>query len=86
MVAPRRRFWSPFILIPRRAVTRGLVGDSRLWRVVAAIVFGTSLLKRFVSGGEEIVTVERMRPGETMVLRTIAPVARRARRRAARAK
>jgi hypothetical protein len=49
-------------------------------------VFGASLLKRIVSGSEEIVTVERMRPGETMVLRTIAPVARRARRRTARTK
>jgi hypothetical protein len=84
MVAPRRRFWSPFILVRRRALTRGVLGNSPLWRVVAVVVFGKSLLKRLVGGGEEIVTVERMRPGETMVLRTIPPVARRARRRAAR--
>jgi hypothetical protein len=86
MVSPRRRFWLPSLLIRRRALARGVFGDNTLWRVVAAILFGMSMLKRIFRGGEEIVTVERMRPGETMVLRTIAPVPRRGRRRTARAK
>ncbi len=85
MVAPRRRFWSPFLLVRRRALTRGVLGNDTFWRAVAVVVFGKSLLKRAFKGSEEIVTTERLEPGQVMVLRTIPPVSRRARRRATRA-
>jgi hypothetical protein len=86
MVAPRRRPWSPSLLVRRRALTQGVLGNDRLWRAIAAVMFGASFLKRTLGRTEEIVTVERLRPGQTIVLRAIPYVSRRARRRAARAR
>ena len=82
MVAPRRRFLSPALIVRRNAFTKGVLGNEGLWRAVAVVVVGRSLLKRFLGRTEEIVTVERLAPGQSMLLRTIAPPSRRERRRA----
>jgi hypothetical protein len=80
MVARRRRFWSPRSVVSQRAVTRGVLGGDRLWRGVAAVMLGSSFLKRTFGRTEEVLTVERLRPGESVLVRTIAPTSRRERR------
>ena len=64
----------------RRAVTHGVLGGDRFWRGVAAVIFGASFLKRTVGRTEEILTVDRLRAGESLLVRTILPTSRRERR------
>jgi hypothetical protein len=80
VVAPRRRAYSPGLLIRRQALARGVFGNDRLWRAVAVVVFGSSLLKKLFGRTEEIVTTERLEIGQSMIVRPVAPTTRRERR------
>ncbi len=80
-----RRVISPSILVRRAALTNGVFGSSRVWRAVAIVVFGWRFLSRFVGRDEEVLTIDRLAPGESLTVRTIRPESRRDRRRRARA-
>jgi hypothetical protein len=80
MVAPRRRIWSPAFFVRSRAIAKGVLGGDRFWRGVAAVVFGASFLRRTFGRTMEVLTIERLRPGESVLVRTIAPMTRRDRR------
>ncbi len=74
---------SPTAVLRRRALTKGLLGGSRGWMAVGAVVWGPRLLKKAIGKNEQIVATEVLRPGQTIQLTTIEP-ATRAERRAAR--
>jgi hypothetical protein len=79
---PRRpRLLSPAILIRRTALTKGVLGPSRLWRFVAIVVFGWRFLNRFFGREEETLTIDRLAPGESLTVRTVRPPTRREKRR-----
>jgi len=79
-VAARRgsllSYLRPFALIRRRAINQGLFGPSTAWKIVAVVVFGGKKLQEVVGRREQLVTVEKMEPGQTMILRTIKPLTR----------
>jgi hypothetical protein len=83
---PRRsRLISPSILVRRAALTNGVLGRSRVWRFVAVVLFGWRFLSRFLVRQEEVLTIDRLAPGESITVRTIRPDRRRDRRRRSRA-
>lgn len=66
----------PFAIIRRKAINQGLFGPSTAWKIVALIVFGGKKLQDTIGRREQVVTIEKMEPGQTMILRTIKPLSR----------
>ena len=64
-------FPSPSMLIVRRAMVDGLFGDSRVWKVLAFVIIGRRMLQRIMGSEPRTVAVERIRPGETLILRGV---------------
>lgn len=52
------------------ALRRGLLGGSGLWTVVAALVWVPRLWRRYVSRQHEVLTTERLRPGQRISVAT----------------
>ena len=72
------------LILRRRAVLDGIFRGHRGWRAVAVVVFGARFLRRALGRNPQLLTIDRLLPGQTMVVRAIAPTSRRGRRRAAR--
>jgi hypothetical protein len=64
-------FPRPSFLITRRAMVDGLFGDSRLWKLIAFVIIGRRMLRRIMGSEPRIIAVERIRPGETLILRGV---------------
>jgi hypothetical protein len=64
-------FPSPSMLIVRRAMFDGLFGDSRFWKVLAFVIIGRRMLQRIMGSEPRVVAVERIRPGETLIMRGV---------------
>ena len=79
-MATRRRALSPSALIRNRAIHRGILGSSPLWRAVAIVVFGRRLLKRIVGKNAEDLGTEKLEAGQFVRIEAIAPSTRRERR------
>lgn len=65
-----RRFplLSPGLFIGRKAITQGFFGVSRVWQVIGVIVFGRMVLRRIMGGGSQTVAIERLEPGQRIIL------------------
>jgi hypothetical protein len=83
-MANRRRALSPSTLIRSRALQRGILGPSRLWRAVAIVVFGRRFLKRMFGKNADNLGTEKLEPGQFVLIEAIAPSNRRERRGAGR--
>jgi len=55
-------------MLRRRALRLGLLGGSRGWTYVWAVLFAARLLKRLTAGKEEILLKEEIQPGETLII------------------
>jgi hypothetical protein len=64
-------FPSPSMLVVRRAMTQGLFGESRMWKLIAFAIIGRRMLRRIMGSEPRTVAIERLRPGETLVLRGV---------------
>ena len=53
----------------RRAQVKGLLGGSRGWTILWAVLFGRRILKRLAGDAPEVVYSEELRPGEALVIR-----------------
>ena len=62
---------SPSMLVMRRAMFDGLFGDSRVWKVLAFVIIGRRMLQRIMGSQPRVVAVERIRPGETLIMRGV---------------
>ena len=72
MASPRLPlFPTPSMLVVRRAMVDGLFGESRLWRLVAFAIIGRRILRRVLGSDPVTVAVERLRPGDTLILRGV---------------
>lgn len=80
------RAFSPSTLLRHNALHKGLLGGRRGWMVVGLFVWGPRLLKRLVGRTEEVLTTERLLPGETVTITTLRPPTRAERKAAARAR
>jgi hypothetical protein len=79
-MATRRRALSPSALIRSRAIHKGILGSSPLWRAVAVVVFGRRFLKRFLGRNAEDLGTEKLVAGQFVCIEAIAPPTRRERR------
>ncbi len=59
---------SPGLFVRRKAISQGFFGDSRAWQVIGVLVFGRSVLRKFLKSGGETIAVERLKPGERIIL------------------
>ena len=79
-MATRRRALSLSALIRSRALQRGILGSSPLWRAVAVIVFGRRFLKRIFGRTPENLGTEKLEAGQGVEIEAIAPPSRQERR------
>ena len=57
----------------RRAQFKGVVGGSRGWTILWAVLMGGRLLRRVSSDKPEVVFTRKLRAGESLVLRSEHP-------------
>jgi hypothetical protein len=79
-MATRRRALSPSALIRTRAIHRGILGSSPLWRAIALVVFSRRFLKRILGKNPENLGTETLKAGQFVCVEAIAPPSRRDRR------
>lgn len=75
----------PSVVIRRQALSKGVIGGSWLWRIVATVVFGRSILKRVFGRNPEYLGTIHLKQDRSMMVQTIKPISRRQRRRRRRA-
>lgn len=73
------------VLLKRNALRKGVMGNSGGWKAIAVVVFGGRFLKKILVKEPEVVSVEKLRPGQTVTITSIERDTRRNRRRARRA-
>jgi hypothetical protein len=78
----RARRLGPTALLRSQATTKGLLGGSRMWRTIWAVLIGGSVLRRTFGKFPELLIDEPLKPGERMEIRTF-PAPTRAERKAA---
>jgi hypothetical protein len=77
------RVLRPSIIIKRKALTQGIFGDSRRWRVIAIVVFGIPAFRRVFGKNSQLLGVLEMKgPGHVIQVETYRKPTRRQRRRA----
>ena len=86
MASRRPRLLSPIVLARRNAVYKGVLGGDRKWLTIGGILWGTRFLKKAVGRNEQVVAVEKLEPGQAVLLTTIPPLKRREKKRAKRTK
>ena len=65
-------------LLRSTAVTRGVLGSSRTWALVAVGIYGLRLLRGMAQRDTEMVAVEGLEAGEAILIRAVpGPEARR---------
>lgn len=67
----------PSFVVRRNALRKGLLGPSTLWKVVAAVVFGRSTLKRFFGRTAEPLGVRTIGTGHLITVAAAVPLSRR---------
>jgi hypothetical protein len=72
-------FLSPSMYIFRKSVAEGILGHSRVWKAIGFFMIGRRMLRRIMGSDPRTVGIERLAPGETLILRGVT--ARRAKRR-----
>jgi hypothetical protein len=64
-------FPSPSMLFVRRAMVEGVRGNNRVWRMILYAIVLRRLWLRVMGTDARTVAVERIRPGETLLLRGV---------------
>jgi hypothetical protein len=80
-MARSSRALSPTAALRRNALYKGLLGGSRGWLAVGAVVWAPRLMKRALGKNEEIVAKEVLKPGQALRIEALERPTR-ARRRA----
>jgi hypothetical protein len=68
----------------RNAKEKGLLGGRRGWFGVFLVLTGARIARRHIGREAEHLTVETLRPGQSLSITAIAPTTRRDRKRSAR--
>ena len=61
----------------RRAQLRGVVGGSRGWTILWAVLVGGRLLRRLTRDDPKVIFTRKLLPGEALVIRSDKPGAER---------
>jgi hypothetical protein len=74
----------PSMLMRRKALSSGVFGSSRVWKLVAIVMFGSSTFRRVFGKNPQVVEIATLKgPGHLMQIETLRHQTRRQRRRAA---
>jgi len=65
-------FPTPAIYVVRRAMTEGRRGSSKFWRTVFVLIVAKRFLHKVLDSDVRTVAYERIRPGDTFVLRGVS--------------
>jgi hypothetical protein len=77
--------YRPSVIIRGKALRKGLFGPSTFWKLVAAVVFGRSTVKKMFGRNEQLLDTMVLKGGGRLVqVETIREPTRRQRRRAQR--
>jgi hypothetical protein len=74
------RLLRPSVLLRRNALYRGLLGGSRGWLAIGALLWGKGLLKKLLGKDEQVLAVEKLKAGQGIRIDAIRPDTRRQRR------
>jgi hypothetical protein len=80
------RLLKPSVIIRRNALYKGVLGGRRGWQVVGVVIWSKSLVKRVFGKHEEMISTEKLKKGQFVRIDAVAPLTRRQRRRACRAR
>ena len=64
-------FPGPSMIVVRRAMVDGLFGESRMWKMVAFAIIARRTMRKLMGSDPHTVAIERIRPGETVILRGV---------------
>jgi hypothetical protein len=78
--AARHSIFSPFVLLRRNSLYKGLLGGDRTWVLVGAVVWLPRLVKKAFGRTPEVVTIEKLPPGQAIRIQAIPQVTRQQRR------
>lgn len=78
--ARRPSLLSPFALVRRNGIYKGLLGGDRSWLVIGGIFWGGRFLKKSLGKSEQVVALEKLEPGQWLSLRTIPQNTRKQRK------
>ena len=71
MAARRPSYLAPSVWIFRTSMREGIFGDSRIWKAVGIFMLARRALRKVMGSEPETVAIERIKPGETVVLRGV---------------
>jgi hypothetical protein len=74
------RLLKPSVILRRNALYKGLLGGSRGWLAIGAVLWGRGLLKRTMGKQPQLLTVEKLEPGQGLRIDTFEPDSGRRRR------
>lgn len=63
---------SPLRLARRRAINQGFLGGSKLWTALGVVLWLPRLARKGLGRNEEVVAVEKLLPGERVVITALA--------------
>lgn len=79
------RMLRPSVLLRRKAINKGFLGPSTLWKLIGVLVFGRSTIKKFFGKNPEVIDVSSLGSGRVMQLTTSKPLSGRSRKKMVRA-
>lgn len=80
------RLLRPSMILRRNALYKGLLGGSRAWLAVGAVIWGRNAMKKVFGRSEELVTTERLVRGQFVRIDAVGAPTRRQLRAARRVK
>ena len=63
--------YSPSVVLFRSAMRKGNFGDSRVWKAVGIAMLARRGFKKIMGTEPRTIAVERIKPGETVILRGV---------------
>jgi hypothetical protein len=70
----------PSVLLRRKAMYNGFLGNSGFWKIVGVILYGKSSIKKFLGKTPEVIDVSSLGAGRFMQVTTAKPTTRRSRK------
>jgi len=72
----------PSFVLRRNAIRKGVLGPSTLWKIVAAVMFGRSTIKKMLGKQPESLGERTLGVGSVLAVATAVPLSRRQAKRA----
>jgi hypothetical protein len=72
-MAERTPLFTPTHYLRRHSFYRGVLGGNRAWLTLFVVMVGGRVLRNLVAKTEQIAAVERLGPGQRLLITTIDP-------------